>query len=170
MGRYFREILREPASITWIIVTGFVGVASFFLSPDEIDSLNRFLIVTTIALLSLLIGVLLQGYRFYSRTTDPVRIRSVVEGVHHNRGKLILILDKSPWVKFEQTLTLLDSSEEVRTAICLLRVETFTSSGFPQCTVLRALTAEDLPVYLKDRSRWESLRAVPEVLAQHVEG
>jgi hypothetical protein len=170
VGSYLREILTKPISIAWLVVTGFASVFGFVAPLDETTNLTRALAMATIALSFLLIGVLLQGYRFFTRTTDPVRIRNVVEGNHYNRGKLILILDKAPWVTFDQTLALLDSSEEARTPICLLRVEAFTTEGFPQCVVLRPLTNVDLPEHLMDRSRRHSFRAVPEVLARYWEG
>jgi hypothetical protein len=169
VASYLREIIGRPVSIVWIIVTGIASVAGFIAQPDQTAASTRTLAMTTVALSLLLIGVLLQGYRFFTRTTDPVRIRNVVQGTHYNRGKLILILDKAPWVTFDQTLALLDSSDEPRTPICLLRVEAFTTSGFPQCVVLRPLTNVSLPAYLMDKSRRQSFRAIPQVLARYFE-
>lgn len=170
MIAYFVEILRQPLTFAWLVVTGGASAAAYFLPSDALTNATRAWLGATIALLLTLLGVLARGYGLYQRTSDPVRVRDVVEGTHHNRGKLIVILDRAPWVEFNQIVTLLDISQEVRTPVCLLRVEAFTSRKFPQCVVLRLLSDEDIGKFLTEKTRRGSLRAVPSVLTSYLEG
>lgn len=173
MNARFIDYLAETALATWswvwAAVTGVASLAAYLSLGDACSQAERGLAVATVALATLIVGLILKGYRLYSQSIEPARIRQVVRGAHHQRGKLILVLDRAPWIDFDQILTLLDASEEVRTPICLLRVEGSTTLGFPQCVVLLPLTAEDLDQYLRDSARWGSLRAVPEVLADSFE-
>lgn len=165
---YFKHILVRPISIVWILITGIVSVVSYFGVGNTLSSLDRILIVVVFSILFLAIGLLFTGYSLFKNTLEPVLIRSVVRGTHYYQNKLIIILAKSPWIKQDQLLTLYSNTGDILTPFCILRVETFTSNTFPQCSVFKTLSGENMDEYLIDSSRWNCFQAYLEVRSEHL--
>ena len=167
---YFKQIVAKPISIIWLLLTGGASFASYIGIGDEQTSFVRFLGVLTVFMTFLSIGLLASGYQFFRNSFDPIKIRKVIKGTHYYKDNILIILDKSVWVKEDQILTLFTNHEEIKTPFCLVRVETFTTANYPQCAVLRTLSPENIPEFLLDSSRWSNIFAYPEVKSQYIEG
>jgi len=160
---YISETLIKPSSFVWVTITGLASVLAFIGIGENLSASTKGLTTCLVAVVMLLFGLFFQGYRLFVKTMTPTRIRAVVEGAHRYKGKQIIVLNRAPWISSDQVLTLVDSSQDVRTPICLLRVETFTSKGHAQCKVWASLTDVDLCDYLSDQARWSNLTAIPAV-------
>jgi len=169
MGEYVKEIFLRPLYVLWIIITVLATLAAYIGFGSNVSGTDRFLFISLVSLAFLLFLILLSGYGIYRRIQNPVGIRLVIEGSHYYAGKIIIILEKSHWLRQDQMLTLFINRESIPIPICLIRVETFTTNGFPQCVVVLPLTQEDLSTFLRDDSRRASLSAKAEVLGQYLE-
>lgn len=169
MGEYLKEIFLRPLYVLWIIITGLATLAAYIGLGSNVSDAHRVLVISIVSLAFLLFLILLSGYGIYRRIQSPVKIRLIIEGSHYYAGKLIIILEKTHWLRQDQMLTLFIDRESIPTPICLIRVETFTTDGFPQCVVILPLTHEELSTFLRDDTRRSSLSAKAEVLGQYLE-
>jgi hypothetical protein len=163
-------MLSRPIVFVWSLVAGGASIAAYLGLCSKCPTIQLVLGVICITLAMLLIGALASGYRIYRNSVNPIMVRAITEGEHYYHGRLILILDRSMWVRQEQILSLFTIHEDIQMPLCLLRVETFTSKGFPQREIIRVLTNEDINIYLSDKARWPSLFALPEIRANYLEG
>lgn len=167
---FSKDIIWQPATFAWAIITGIVSLVAFLGIGENIDTLIKSLAILSIVLFLLLVGLLIKSASIYQRAKTPAKIRTIVEGDHFYNGTVIVILDKSNWVEADQILTLVQTADGVQTPLALLRVETFTTEKYPQCIVLSPLTLEKLNEYLSDKSRWKSMSALSDVKARYLEG
>ncbi|WP_146221872.1 hypothetical protein [Achromobacter sp. RW408] len=101
--------------------------------------------------------------------SPPLTVRLVKQGDVYYEGRMIIILDKAPWLERGLLLSLTNEVDSI-TPVALLYVETFTSDDYPQCIVWRGYqSAEDLWGFLRDQSRWKSLQARRNVRIEHLE-
>lgn len=157
-------------SLTWVIVTGLASVVGIFGLPEEISVAERVLSILVVAFGVGLLLMLWRARELYDRIRTPVRVRAVVDGNHHYRGTLVVILGSGSWIEPEQILVLVEMAKDVQSPLALLRVETFTTKGYPQAVVLQPLTDKDLSVYLSDASRWQSMFALSEIKFRYLQG
>ena len=167
---FIKDMIWQPATFVWAIITGGVSLAAFFGIGDNASTQIKSLVIISTVLLLLLIGIYIKASSLYQRSKTPAKIRTIVEGDHFYHGTVVIILDKSNWVEADQILTLVQSADGVQTPLALLRVETFTTEKFPRCVLLTPLTNEDLNIYLSDKTRWKSMSALSDVKARYLEG
>lgn len=165
-----RDVILKPISLTWVIVTGGASLIGIFGLPTWIGTAERLLGVLVVALGVGFVLMLWYAWELYERARIPVQVRAVVNGSHHYRGTLVVILDAGNWVEPEQVLVLAEAAKDVQSPLALLRVETFTTKGYPQAVVLQSLTDEDLSAYLSDASRWRSMFALSEIKFRYLQG
>lgn len=94
--QYLKQILAKPFSIVWIVVTGFVSVASYIGIGEGQAASYRWLVVSNVSLLFLSIGLLISGFYFFRKSFDPIKIKKVIKGSHYYQDNILIILDKSP--------------------------------------------------------------------------
>lgn len=167
---FVRDILLGRIAVGWLVVTGAASLLAF-LGLDAKTS-PAFLIALIIFLTSTTVGFLMQSYVLYEKAKLPVRIRSIVLGEHYYQGQMVIILDKSNWIEAGQVLVLVVNADEVQTPLALLRVDTFTTEKYPQCTLIAALNPGDtnLGEYLSDKARWKSITALSEIKERYLQG
>jgi hypothetical protein len=172
MSSPFVQHLISLFSSSVTIAAGFLaGAASILAFLDlgsGIQQSTRIFGVLIAALVIILIGVIISSYHLTSVVWSPIRIRYARPGKHFNKGNLVLVLDSASWIRVGQILLVSDVSEEQEAPLCLVRVQTFTTKKYPQCTVFRDLSGQDLKAYLGDSSRWKSLECTPLILEEHL--
>lgn len=166
---FVRKVVWGVLGWVWLMITGLASIGSWLGLPSGMTDRERVLAVVAIASALAAAMLLYRCHQIYAQVRAPVTVRKIADGRHHYLGLMLLILDRSNWVHAEQILVLIQTTDDFQTPIALLRVETFTTAGFPQCVVLRSLTNEDLKDYLSDPSRWASMSVVPEIKYRFLE-
>lgn len=159
----------------WIppIPTAAFGILNYFDLLKDAPTVTRTVSGLSLLLFGALCGVLRGAYQREKATKSPdtssLKVRVVEQGDRYYEGRIILILDKAPWLERGLILSLTTEGDSV-TPVALLFVETFTSEDFPQCIVWRGYQPrEELWGFLRDRSRWKSLQARRNVQVGHLE-
>lgn len=173
----FLEFLWDITKRGWawagsLPVAGF-GLLSYFDVLKNESPVTKTLTGICLLLCGGLCGLLRGAYlrETSAKPIDPslLTVRSVQQGDRYYEGRIIIILDKAPWLETGLLLSLTAESDSV-TPVALLFVETFTTEKYPQCIVWRGYQPrEDLWDFLRDRSRWKSLQARRNVQIEHLE-
>ena len=164
-----KDILLKKAGLLWVLFSSVVGVLPFFGLDGDQSVWSRAMIGGILSLLLISIGLYVIAKDLYGRVKAPVAVRKVVEGSHYYQGYVIVILDKSSWVDIGQLLVLVVSSDDTKLPLALLNVVTKTTSGYPQCVVLKPLSESDIQGYLSDASRWKSLKVFSDMQCSYLE-
>lgn len=167
--KFIQNVIFKPASLTWVVVTGLSSLVGIFGLPESVGLAERILGVLAVTFGTAFLLLLWYAWRIFQEIRAPVRVRQIVKGSHHYRGTLVVILDKENWVVSEQVLVLVELANDVQSPLAILRIETFTTKGFPQAIVLRSLTDKNLPEHLADASRWDSMLALSEIKYRYLQ-
>src|SRR3546814_313272 len=167
--QFLKAALLRPVSIAWGGIVTAIALAGYFGLDSHASLLVRVLLITTGCFGLLAAGFLIIAINLYGEIRTPIQIRKVVEGTHFYQGTLILIMGRSHWATHGQLLLLTVVSDEISSPLALIKVIGHTTSGFPQCVMVQALTTERLDQYLSDPTRLPSLAALSDIQCSYLE-
>lgn len=103
-------------------------------------------------------------------SSSTAGLRNVLPGTHYYAGSVVLLLDRNPSFESDQILTLFVREHDANVPLAILRIDTFTTDGYPQAVVLTHFTGtgDELREYLSDRSRWRALYAGARVKESYI--
>lgn len=107
-----------------IAIIDSITVVGFILAPylDLDFKYSTVKITVFIILISFVIKIIIQFYKYFNYFSHKIKLHNIVEGKGSNEGQYLFVLENSIFAQKGTLLTLYTNSSKVRQPICILKV------------------------------------------------